>query len=367
MFHHVVSFVSACEICAKVKPRNKAQFNVPQLIPLPTESFEAFNLDIAGPLANGSKGRKFFIIAVDRFSKFTEAKALNDITAQSVINFIQKRICLRYGSPKVIITDNGTQFIATEVEMFLASKNIKHFTTTTYHPEGNGAAERAIRTLKQTLTALCKGKPGNWERSLPYAVFAINTSYHEATGKSPFETLYGRTALVPTDLRLGRKELIAVGDSGNAEDKIVDRLAKVQRHVAERLNDTQQRHLSRILKKNVPVQLKAGQLVMLNMPHPQHKTGALQFKYHGPYRVLTQVNKNCYELEACTADNKGNVFRGIVHIKYMKPTHSVGENVVEESDSDSEVYDNPKDSDYNPDDSEKVKSKGPKRPRGRPR
>ena len=39
----------------------------------------------------------------------------------------------------------------------------------------------------------------DWDRRLPYVLFAYRTSPQESTGQSPFALLYGREAVLPTE------------------------------------------------------------------------------------------------------------------------------------------------------------------------
>ncbi|RWS20997.1 integrase core domain protein-like protein, partial [Leptotrombidium deliense] len=296
MFKDIVSFVGSCKTCALTKARNHKQFGTPMLIPT-YGKFETIHMDIAGPLTPGPSGKRFFIIAVDRKTKYVEVSAIHEQTSKNVIKFFMKYICLRHGTPRAVITDNGKQFLAADFEKLLAERNVQHYTTTPYHPEANGAAERTIRTIKETLTAICGSKKSHWERSLPFAAFAINTAVHESTGKSPFETVYDRRALIPTDLRLGRRDLKELSKVGDFKDAVVNEHLSAETQVCDKLGLTQERQLRTLKKRNVPLLLSIGQYVMLNIPHKNHKIGSLDFRYHGPYRVLGKVNDNAYELE----------------------------------------------------------------------
>ncbi|RWS00101.1 putative retrotransposon polyprotein-like protein, partial [Leptotrombidium deliense] len=176
-------------------------------------------------------------------------------------------------------------------------------------PEANGAAERVIRTIKQMLTAL----RGKWDEKLPYVNFAYNTAVHEATGHSPFEAVYGRQALVPSDLRLGRKDYSDVCASADPIAKITEKLCKVREIVKVQIGKQGERQLQRLRSKCRDIHVKPGDLVLLNIPTAEHKPRGLNPKFHGPYRVLNKINDNSYEVEATKPDRRGNTFRQVVH------------------------------------------------------
>ena len=64
-----------------------------------------------GPLPKAPPNRKYLLVAIDYFSKWAEAEPLTHITEKEVENFTWKNIVCRFGIPRVIISDNGTQFI----------------------------------------------------------------------------------------------------------------------------------------------------------------------------------------------------------------------------------------------------------------
>jgi len=61
---------------------------------------------------------------------------------------------------------------------------------TAYHPEGDGMVEQFNRILLQLLRSYTE-KQEEWERYLPYVLFAYCTAVHTSTGVSPFEPMFG--------------------------------------------------------------------------------------------------------------------------------------------------------------------------------
>ncbi|XP_014501831.1 uncharacterized protein LOC106762433 [Vigna radiata var. radiata] len=96
-------------------------------------SFAQWGMDIVGPFPQGQGQKRFLLVAVDYFTKWVEAEPLASITAMQVQKFCWKIIC-RFGLPKVIITDNGRQFINKKLEEFYANLGIKHLTSSVEHP-----------------------------------------------------------------------------------------------------------------------------------------------------------------------------------------------------------------------------------------
>ena len=57
----------------------------------------------------------------------------------------------RHGIPDTLVTDNGPQYSSQEFSEFDKSYDFKHQTSSPYHPQGNGKAEHAVRTIKSLL------------------------------------------------------------------------------------------------------------------------------------------------------------------------------------------------------------------------
>ena len=60
--------------------------------------------------AHRKGGIKYAVVVVDYFTKWVEAEPLATITTKKVLDFVVNYIVCRYGLPRKIVSDNGTQF-----------------------------------------------------------------------------------------------------------------------------------------------------------------------------------------------------------------------------------------------------------------
>jgi transposase InsO family protein len=81
-------------------------------------------LDLIGPFKKAKGGFTHIFVVVDKFTKWIEVKLAASITTAKVVEFI-KEIMYRFGVPNNIITNNGTQFTASEFKDFCADSGIK--------------------------------------------------------------------------------------------------------------------------------------------------------------------------------------------------------------------------------------------------
>jgi hypothetical protein len=58
-----------------------------------------------GPLPQGNRGVRFAVVDADYFTKWAEVKALVNITAKSIKQFLWKNVICCYGIPYAFVTD----------------------------------------------------------------------------------------------------------------------------------------------------------------------------------------------------------------------------------------------------------------------
>jgi hypothetical protein len=62
-----------------------------------------------GALPRAPGGFRFLVVAIDMFIKWMEAMLVVNIMQEVVVKFL-KSILYKFGVPKWVLTDNGTQF-----------------------------------------------------------------------------------------------------------------------------------------------------------------------------------------------------------------------------------------------------------------
>jgi ribonuclease HI len=134
--------VQKCEGCQKCARDQKQPSSLTQLIQ-PTWPLQRWGLDLLGPLPPAQGNLKYVVVAVEYFSKWIEAKPLATITSVTVQKFFWQNIVCRFGVPKTITVDNGTQFHAEAFKEFYEQIGTKIHFASVRHPKSNGLVERA--------------------------------------------------------------------------------------------------------------------------------------------------------------------------------------------------------------------------------
>jgi len=102
-----------------------------------------------------------------------------------------------HGLPRVIVTDNGSNFTSGEFADFMSQNGIKHIRSAPFHPSSNGLAERAVQSFK---TGMKKISDGSVETKLARYLMQYRITPHTTTGFSPAELLMKRRPRCRLDL-----------------------------------------------------------------------------------------------------------------------------------------------------------------------
>ncbi|KAL2245958.1 UNVERIFIED_CONTAM: Gag-Pol polyprotein [Sesamum indicum] len=168
MVEDAKEFARKCESCQKYAGllRSPTTPLEPLKVACP---FDQWGIDIIGPFPQAVAQKKFLIVAVEYFSKSVEAEALAKISEKEVVNFIWKNIICRFGVPRVLVSDNGTQFQGKKIVALCKELKIQQNFTAVGNPQVNGQAEVTNRTLLQYLKTRLEGAKGAWVSCLEYS------------------------------------------------------------------------------------------------------------------------------------------------------------------------------------------------------
>ena len=131
-----------CHICQELKPSNqKESLRQHDECSYPWEKCGVDIFELNG---------KMYLVVVDYFSFFFEIDVLTTTTASNVIHCMKKHFA-RYGIPKVIVSDCGSQFMSCEFKKICDKWHITHITSSPDHQRENGKAEAAVKAAKHLL------------------------------------------------------------------------------------------------------------------------------------------------------------------------------------------------------------------------
>ena len=147
----------------------------------PDERFSHVHADIVGYLPE-SNGCTHLLTVIDRFSRHLECVPPHAITVEAYSSAFTLNWVIRFGCPKIISCDRGSQFTSRVWEELCNFLGYKLIHTTSYHPIASGLIERQHRTLKAALKA--SQNPYDWYQNLGFVILGLRASPNVDTGIS---------------------------------------------------------------------------------------------------------------------------------------------------------------------------------------
>ncbi|XP_037827126.1 uncharacterized protein LOC119615120, partial [Lucilia sericata] len=190
MVRDVKNYVRDCETCKVTKSPNFVMKPPMGNQVTSVRPFQRLYIDLLGPYPRSKTGFIGLLIVLDHFSKFHWLCPLRKFTSIAIQEFLQKSIFHTYGVPETIVSDNGSQFRANDINAFLTSYGIQHTYTALYSPQSN-ASERVNRSLIAGIRAYLKKDQRVWDENLTAISCALRNSYHQSIGCSPYHALFG--------------------------------------------------------------------------------------------------------------------------------------------------------------------------------
>ncbi|XP_019252812.1 PREDICTED: uncharacterized protein LOC109231618 [Nicotiana attenuata] len=109
--------------------------------------FDAWGLDVIGPLPKSSGGHLYILAATDYFSKWAEVVSLKEVKKENVANFIRVNIIYRFRIPRYILTENGKPFDNKLMNKICDLFCFKQRNSSMYYDAANGLAEAFNKIL----------------------------------------------------------------------------------------------------------------------------------------------------------------------------------------------------------------------------
>ncbi len=143
--------------------------------------------------------------------------------------YVHEIVCL-HGLPETIVSNHDSKFTSRfwcDTHKLLGTKLLM---STSFHPQMDGASERAICSIAQILWSMVRPDQKDWTEKIPMTEFALNSAISSSSGFTPFELNYGyppsiSPSFVPEPGTMpGVKHFIACAlwNLSNAHDTIIE-------------------------------------------------------------------------------------------------------------------------------------------------
>ncbi|KAL0444703.1 UNVERIFIED_CONTAM: hypothetical protein Slati_2193000 [Sesamum latifolium] len=228
--------------------------------------FDAWGLDVVGPMTKSFGGHLYILAATDYFSKWAEAVPLKEVKKENVTDFIRTNIIYRYGVPRYIITDNGKPFCNSLIDKLCQKFDFKQRNSSMYYAAANGLAEAFNKTLCSLLKKVVVKSMRDWHERIGEGLWAYRTTVRTPTQSTPYALVYGVEAVLPLEqqipsLRIAIQE--GLTEEENAHLRLELKALDEKRLEAQQRLECYQARLSKAFNKKVrPRSFQVGDLVL---------------------------------------------------------------------------------------------------------
>lgn len=317
MFKDIRNYVRRCETCKASKSPNFDTTPPMGEKKKATRNFELISMDFMGEFPRSYNGNKYLLVTIDYVSKFVLMKATRSQDAKAVYTFMENEIILKFGCPRIVLSDNGSAFKSQTFRNLLSRYKIKQQLIANYAPWVNNT-ERVNRVIGDTLRACLDTDQKKWDEFIPYIQWAINSSIHEGTKFSPYYTVFCQKN------KISGLEYEIEDVSGTSDDQNQDEILQEREREFQFLHEVIQASLKNAYEKNKNRYDMRKKLTIFNVGDTvfkknfvkSSKVKSLNAKLCPKFvkcRVKKALGQNTYEL----CDFFTGKSLGIFHAKHM--------------------------------------------------
>lgn len=124
------------------------------------------------------------------------------IREKEMVEFLTEFIIFQFAVPRIIITDNGTQFVGETFTGALSQLKIKHIKASVAYPQENGRVKVSNRTILSGLKKRVEETPRFWVDELPNILWSYRITSRTTTSYSPFRLAFCVEAVSPVEISL---------------------------------------------------------------------------------------------------------------------------------------------------------------------
>ena len=149
----VTFWTKSCIDCQAIKV---IRHNRPKIgfFPEKTQRLNFVHIDLIGPMDVVSNNCRYVLTIKDRGTGFLVAAPIPDKKAMTVRDAFVQSWCSYFGTPRVVVSDNGKEFSNHLLTDTFTQLGVDHRFVPPYSPQANGFIERQHKTINQALRAV---------------------------------------------------------------------------------------------------------------------------------------------------------------------------------------------------------------------
>ena len=317
MINDISDYCRSCQTCALSKSQPGKPHGKLKTMPVPTYPWQYIGVDFVGPLpesTNRTGGYDMICVVIDQLTSMVHAiPSKQTYRATDIAELMFENVYRLHGLPERIVSDRDSLFTSKFWKRLHHLLGTELRMSSAFHPQTDGATERANRTLTQMIRQCVGPNQKDWVTKLPAIEFAINSARSSTTGFSPFQLNYGRNPS-PMIWR-GQDEFPGVRQF--AEQMKLAIMSAHDSIIAARVVNTVQAN-----RKRAIVDYSVGDLVYLstkNISLPKGRARKLAPKFLGPFAITKVLKEGAtYQLDLSEELLKRGINRSF-HASLLKP------------------------------------------------
>jgi hypothetical protein len=161
--------------------------------------WDTWEIDIIGPLPVDHRSKKYILVCIDKFSRYTMAFALKNIESETIKRKLATLTSI-YGSPTYVQTDNASNLTSKLMDEWLTDENINRINVIAYRHQAQGLVERQNANLESEIRKILlmdANLINYWSVYLPMATRILNTRVHTTTKARPRDLVFNLNSTIP--------------------------------------------------------------------------------------------------------------------------------------------------------------------------
>jgi hypothetical protein len=313
----VDQYVRACDACQKNKSSTLMRAGKLKPLPIPSGRWHSIGTDMIVKLPRTACGYDSILVFVDRLTKMVHlVPTTESLDAEGFAKLFLMHVVRAHGMPREVVSDRGPQFNNKFWEHVCQRLRLDRRMSSAYHPQTNGQTERMNRVIEEMLRSYISPSQRDWHEWLPLVEFAINNSWQESIGTTPFFLNYGEHPLTPADLDLPARVPKAAQFAGD-----IERHVKLARR---RWAEAQQRMKERVDDRRRSVTYNKGDQVLLSTVNLRwggaDGVRKLMPRWVGPFTVAEVLSSVSVKLHL---PKEWARFHRVFHVSLLKPYRTV--------------------------------------------
>ncbi|KAF8700886.1 hypothetical protein RHS03_06602, partial [Rhizoctonia solani] len=303
-------WVECCPICQDNR-RTHAPVIALKPLEVPPFPFHTISYDFITGFPK-SNGHNAILVVIDSFSKFGHfIPTTKKVKSKGLAELFVSHVWKLHGLLVRTISDRGTTFTGKFLRALYQRLGVKPSFSSAYHPESDGQTERVNQFIEFYLRLYVAADHLDWASWLPLAEYAYNNAKHSATGKTPFELVFGWNPVMnPSNIPANVPEANHVAETLAQKWKEAEAALRMSKEQMARDKGT------------IP-EYSIGEKVWLDGKNVELRTNSnkLDPKQLGPFEVLEKVSSHACCLKLPETLKIHNVFYvGLLSRAYKSPS-----------------------------------------------